>query len=140
MRVGGDELKLETIYDTRLPGQTYFGAMPDAVAVSEDGKRLFAANTGSDAIAVFDLRGRQPQTKPLGWVPTEWYPTALAVKGNKLYVATAKGQGTGPNNMPQPQVPGQAPLKSEPQPTLPPFSTDRWQPSTYRKSRPSGSS
>ena len=108
MRVGGDELKLETIYDTRLPGQTYFGAMPDAVAVSEDGKRLFAANTGSDAIAVFDLRGRQPQTKPLGWVPTEWYPTALAVKGNKLYVATAKGQGTGPNNMPQPQVPGQA--------------------------------
>jgi hypothetical protein len=42
-----------------LPGQTYFGAMPDAVAVSKDGKRLFAANTGSDAIAVFDLGGRQ---------------------------------------------------------------------------------
>ena len=42
----------------------------------------------------------------MGWVPTEWYPTALAVKGNKLYVATAKGQGTGPNNMPQAQVPG----------------------------------
>ena len=37
MRVGGGELKLETIFDTRLPGQTYFGAMPDAVAVSEDG-------------------------------------------------------------------------------------------------------
>jgi DNA-binding beta-propeller fold protein YncE len=113
MRVGGDELKLETIYDTRLPGQTYFGAMPDAVAVSEDGKRLFAANTGSDAIAVFDLRGRQTQTKPLGWVPTEWYPTALAVKGSKIYVATAKGQGTGPNSMPQPQIPGQARLKSD---------------------------
>ena len=57
MRVGGGELKLEAVYDTRLPGQTYFGAMPDAVAVSEDGRRLFAANTGSDAIAVFDLRG-----------------------------------------------------------------------------------
>jgi DNA-binding beta-propeller fold protein YncE len=76
--------------------------MPDAVAVSEDGKRLFAANTGSDAIAVFALGGRQPQTKPVAWLPTEWYPTALAVQGNKLYVATAKGQGTGPNNMPQP--------------------------------------
>src|SRR5271156_403457 len=112
MRVGGDELKLETIYDTRLPGQTYFGAMPDAVAVSEDGKRLFAANSGSDDIGVFDLRGRQPQTKPLGWVPTEWYPTALAVKGGELYVATTKGQGTGPNNMPQPQVPGQAPRRT----------------------------
>ncbi len=113
MRVGGNELKLEAIYDVSLPGQTYFGAMPDAVAVSEDGKRLFAANTGSDAIAVFDLRGRQAVGKEipaLGFVPTEWYPTALAVKGNKLYVATAKGQGTGPNNMPQPQVPGVARL------------------------------
>ena len=113
MRVGGDELKLEAIYDVRLPGQTYFGAMPDAVAVSEDGKRLFAANTGSDAIAVFDLRGRQAagtEIPAVGFVPTEWYPTALAVKGNKLYVATAKGQGTGPNNMPQPRVPGMARL------------------------------
>jgi DNA-binding beta-propeller fold protein YncE len=109
LRVGGAELKLEAIYDTRLPGQTYFGAMPDAVAVSEDGKRLFAANTGSDAIAVFDLEARHAPGKEIpatGWVPTEWYPTALAVQGNKLYVATAKGQGTGPNNMPQPRVPG----------------------------------
>lgn len=109
LRVGGAELKLEALYDTRLPGQTYFGAMPDAVAVSEDGKRLFAANTGSDAIAVFDLEARHAPGKEIpavGWVPTEWYPTALAVQGNKLYVATAKGQGTGPNNMPQPRVPG----------------------------------
>src|SRR5580704_11048831 len=109
MRVGGGKLKLEALYDTRLPGQTYFGAMPDAVAVSEDGKRLFAANTGSDAIAVFDLQGRKTTEKPipaLAWVPTEWYPTALAVKGNLLYVATAKGKGTGPNNMPQPRVSG----------------------------------
>ncbi len=109
VRVGGAELKLDAIYDTRLPGQTYFGSMPDAVAVSEDGKRLFAANTGSDAIAVFDLRRRQAADKEItavGWVPTEWYPTALAVNGNMLYVATAKGQGTGPNNMPQPHVAG----------------------------------
>jgi DNA-binding beta-propeller fold protein YncE len=106
IRVAGDELKVQAIYDTRLPGQTYFGAMPDAVAVSEDGKRLFAANTGSDAIAVFDLG----TPKPVGWIPTEWYPTALAVKGNMLYVATAKGEGTGPNNMPQPPVPGVAGL------------------------------
>src|SRR6202012_156577 len=83
LRVSGDELKLETVYDTRLPGQTYFGAMPDAVAVSEDGRRLFAANTGSDAIAVFALEARHATGKEIpatGWVPTEWYPTALAVQ------------------------------------------------------------
>jgi hypothetical protein len=31
----------------------------------------------------------------VGWVPTEWYPTALAVAGNTLYVATAKGRARG---------------------------------------------
>ena len=53
--------------------------------------------------------GRQARARKsaVGWVPTEWYPTALAVKGNMLYVATAKGQGTGPNNMPQPHGPGE---------------------------------
>ena len=96
-----------------LPGQTYFGAMPDAVAVSEDGKRLFAANTGSDAVAVFDSRAAAQGSPCRGLVPTEWYPTALAVKGNKLYVATAKGQGTGPNKMPQPPVPGDAGLQPQ---------------------------
>jgi DNA-binding beta-propeller fold protein YncE len=111
VRVSGDELKLQTLYDTRLPGQNYFGAMPDAVAVSKDGKQLFAANTGSDAVAVFNLGGRQAAgqaIRAVGWVPTEWYPTALAVEGNTLYVATGKGQGTGPNNTPQPRVPGVA--------------------------------
>ncbi len=103
--IRSDEMKLLGVYDTRLPGQSYFGAMPDAVAVSQDGKRLFAANSGSDAIAVFDL-DEKDATKPVGFVPTEWYPTALAVSGDKLFVATGKGQGTGPNNMPQPKVPG----------------------------------
>jgi DNA-binding beta-propeller fold protein YncE len=113
MAVAGGGLKLEALYDTRLPGQSYFGAMPDAVAVANDGKRLFAANTGSDAIAVFDLGSRRaagramPQPiKAAGWLPTEWYPTALAVQGNTLYVTTGKGVGTGPNNMPQPLEPG----------------------------------
>jgi DNA-binding beta-propeller fold protein YncE len=113
MRVSGDELTLQALYDTRLPGQSYFGAMPDAVAVSKDGKQLFAANTGSDAVAVFNLGGRKAAGQAIhavGWVPTEWYPTALAVEGNTLYVATGKGQGTGPNNMPQPRVPGVARL------------------------------
>ncbi|PYX85147.1 MAG: hypothetical protein DMG68_18635 [Acidobacteria bacterium] len=46
---------------------------------------------------------RQPLTlstpaSPLGFIPTDWYPSALAVNGNDLLIATAKGQGTGPNN------------------------------------------
>ena len=109
LQVGPGGLKLQALYDTRLPGQSYFGAMPDAVALSQDGKRLFAANTGSDAVAVFDLHPGHTSLQPIraaGFVPTEWYPTALVVADGHLYVTTGKGAGTGPNNMPQPQVPG----------------------------------
>lgn len=91
-------MRLAATLDTRLPGQNYFGAMPDALALSGDGKQLFVANTGSNAVAVFTLNAT---SKPAGFLPTEWYPTALAVRGQKLYVATAKGKGTGPNNFAQ---------------------------------------
>ncbi|HEV2275718.1 MAG TPA: bifunctional YncE family protein/alkaline phosphatase family protein [Acidobacteriaceae bacterium] len=103
LRVTGGDLRLAATYDARLPGQSYFGAMPDAVAVSADGTRLYAANTGSDAVAVFDTRAprRAGEIPALGFLPTEWYPTALAVHAGRLYVATDKGQGTGPNNGPQ---------------------------------------
>ena len=108
--VGGAAMRVERVYDTRLPGQTFFGAMPDAVALSDDGATLYAANSGSDAVAVFNLRapaksGERPHAE--GFIPTEWYPTAVAVKGEHLYVATGKGKGTGPNAAPQP-VPAHA--------------------------------
>jgi DNA-binding beta-propeller fold protein YncE len=99
-------------FDTRLPGQSYFGAEPDALALSSDGGRLYAANMGSDAVAVIDTKklttaaAKQGMVEPVGFIPTEWMPTALASAGEKLYVATAKGRGTGPNNFAQRQVPG----------------------------------
>jgi hypothetical protein len=108
-------LRVTGYFDTKLPGQTYFGAVPDAIAVSTDGSRLFVANASSNAVAVYSThasrtRGNELQAvRPLGFLPTGWYPTALSVAGNDLLVATAKGQGTGPNNMPQPGVPADSP-------------------------------
>jgi DNA-binding beta-propeller fold protein YncE len=99
-------------FDTRLPGQSYFGAEPDALAVNGDGSRLYAANMGSDAVAVIDTSkmtaaaAKQGMVEPVGFIPTEWMPTALAMDGEKLYVATDKGRGTGPNNFAQKVVPG----------------------------------
>jgi DNA-binding beta-propeller fold protein YncE len=85
------------------------GSVPQALALSADGSRLFVASASLDAIAVFnvksipDLSGypdRKAFTEsPVGFIPTEWYPSALAVAGNDLLIATAKGQGSGPNNM-----------------------------------------
>jgi DNA-binding beta-propeller fold protein YncE len=94
-------------FDTRLPGQSYFGAEPEALAMSPDGRRLYVANSATDAIAVLDPAklthhvATKGMVEPNGFVPTEWMPMDLAFSGGKLYVATAKGTGTGPNNFHQ---------------------------------------
>ncbi len=102
---------------TKLPGQKYHGAYPSALALSGDGKRLFVANASSDAVAVFNVAesaapcgsdGCLPATNIdisiAGFIPTEWYPTALAVRGQELLIATGKSHGTGPNNTPLPAL------------------------------------
>ena len=112
---GRGSLRALRFFDTKLPGQTYFGAVPDAVAVSPSGKYLFAANASADAVAVFDLthakRAGKIASRPVGFVPTGWYPTALAATDSALLISTAKGQGTGPNNMPQRDAPANSPRR-----------------------------
>ncbi len=85
--------EVERYLDTKLPGQTYGGTYPNALVQSADGKKLYVANASSDAIAVFEL----DQPHPSYFIPTEWYPTALAIRGDELLVATGKGEGTAPN-------------------------------------------
>lgn len=102
---------VERYLDTRLPGQTYGGTYPNGLAQSADGNTLYVANASSDAIAVYDLRANQLAASY--FLPTEWYPTAVAVHGDELLIATGKGQGTGPNGgmEPSPTVP-----KTQPHP------------------------
>ena len=75
------------------------GSVPQALALSPDGRHLFIASAALDAITVFEVNNAQPTPDPLGFIPTEWYPSALAIAGNDLLIATAKGEGSGPNNM-----------------------------------------
>jgi len=96
--------KVERYLDARLPGQTFGGNYPIALAQSADGKALYVADSSSDAVAVFDLResqgipARANSDRAAYFIPSEWYPTALAVGGADLFVATGKGIGTGPNS------------------------------------------
>jgi DNA-binding beta-propeller fold protein YncE len=83
------------------------GSCPDALALSSDGAKLFVADACVNAIAVFDLATIRrspildmPKYAPIGSIPTDWYPTALATVGDDLLIATSKGQGSGPNNFP----------------------------------------
>lgn len=107
VNIGNGQFAVKGYFDTRLPGQSYFGAEPDALAVSPDGKRLYVGNAASDAVAVMDTTkltakvAGKGMVEPVGFVPTEWMPTAMTLVDGKLYVATAKGKGTGPNNFKQ---------------------------------------
>ncbi len=83
--------------------RTISGGYPSALAQSADGKHLFVADASLDAIAVFDVTSFY--TGPPagdsgfipGFIPTDWYPSALAVHGEDLLIATAKGEGARAN-------------------------------------------
>ena len=100
-------------FDSRLPGQSYFGAEPVALAVNGNGSRLYVANMATDAVAVMDTGKltpsavKQGMVEPDGFMPTEWMPISMAFSAGKLYVATDKSKGTGPNNFPQHAIEGQ---------------------------------
>ena len=92
--------------DTAVPGQKFAGSYPSALALSADGSRLFVADSAVNAVAAFNVsdlsattRESLPETKAaLGFIPTGWYPSALATAGADLLIASAKGEGSGPNN------------------------------------------
>jgi DNA-binding beta-propeller fold protein YncE len=111
VNVSAGRFSVKGYFDTRLPGQSYFGAEPVALAIDGDGIRLYVANMGTDSVAVFDMRKLTPRAakegmaEPEGFIPTEWMPMSMAFipspSGGKLYLATDKGKGAGPNNFPQ---------------------------------------
>jgi len=99
--------QITRLLDTTVLGQNYPGTSPNAMALSADGSRLFVADASINAVAVFDSlnftlaasQATEPlEVRALGFIPTEWYPSALAITGDDLLIATAKGQGSGPNS------------------------------------------
>ncbi len=100
----------QLLLDTTIPGQKYPGTYPIALGLSRSGDRLFVANASINAIATFlthaafQNRAAGPSEIPIqpasGFIPTDWYPSALATVGDDLLIATSKGQGTGPNSGP----------------------------------------
>jgi YVTN family beta-propeller protein len=74
------------------------GVAPVALCVAPDGRRLYAALGGFNAVAVIDAERRAI----LGFIPTAWYPNHLSISsdGATLAVATLLGVGSGWQNMP----------------------------------------
>jgi DNA-binding beta-propeller fold protein YncE len=89
----------ETLSSSFAPGDPP-GSTPDSLALSRDGTCLFVANADNNNVAVFDVSSRG-HGRPLGFIPTGWYPTAvrLAPGEGKLLVLSTQGLGPKPNNV-----------------------------------------
>ncbi|MCH7958767.1 MAG: bifunctional YncE family protein/alkaline phosphatase family protein [Candidatus Hydrogenedentes bacterium] len=93
----GDRLEdIDITLDPRL--DRWRGMIPFGLALSPDHETLYVAEAGINAVGVIRLRDR----RILGHIPVAWFPSKLAVSsdGKTLYVANAKGIGSGPNHGP----------------------------------------
>ncbi len=88
--------RVELTLDPRLNPNAAYGSLPNALAVSRDGRSLFVANGGDNAVAVFDLGPGTTRlsSRPRGFIPTGWFPGALAVHGDRLLISSIKGMGS----------------------------------------------
>jgi len=71
------------------------GIIPFGLAMAPDGKRLYVAESGLNAIGVINTSNLEV----IGHIPAGWFPAKLKVSsdGKQLIVANAKGYGSGPN-------------------------------------------
>ena len=78
----------------RIDGlETLRGVLPIGLALHQPSGWLLVAEAGINAVAVVD-----PQAgRVLGHVPAGWFPTRVAVDGDSIFVANARGHGVGPN-------------------------------------------
>jgi hypothetical protein len=76
------------------------GWAPSGLVYDEAAKRLYVSLAGMNAIAAYavDLPASgTPTLAPAGMLPSDWWPTAVALRSDgSLVVITGKGHGTGP--------------------------------------------
>jgi YVTN family beta-propeller protein len=94
--------RLEVI-NTGLGPKAPAGSTPSSLAISPDGETLYVANADNNSVAVIDVEERGT-SRPLGFIPTGWYPTFVTTTadGKRVMVGSSKGVGTGPNRVKRP--------------------------------------
>jgi DNA-binding beta-propeller fold protein YncE len=91
------------VISTALAPKAPAGSTPDSLALSPDQKTLYVANADNNSLSVISIEERG-KARPLGFVPTGWYPTLVATTpdGKRIIVASGKGAGTGPSRVKRP--------------------------------------
>jgi DNA-binding beta-propeller fold protein YncE len=88
---------IQTIHCALYP-QAPSGNTPNSLCLTPDGQMLFVANADANNLAVFNVTDPKA-AKPLGFIPTGWYPTSVRyhAKEKTIYVANGKGRASKPN-------------------------------------------
>ncbi len=97
---------LQTIHCALYPGAPN-GNTPNSLAITPDGEMLFVANADANNLTVLNVTDRK-EAKPLGFIPTGWYPTSVRynAKDKNLYFTNGKGLSSKSNrNGPNPLNP-----------------------------------
>ena len=80
---------IETL-DAALFPNSPSGSTTNSLALDPIAKRLYIANANNNCLAVFDV-AVPGKSLAKGFVPVGWYPTAVKIVNNKLWVANGKG-------------------------------------------------
>lgn len=80
---------IETL-DAALFPNSPSGSTTNSLALDPIAKRLYIANANNNCLAVFDV-AVPGKSIAKGFVPVGWYPTAVKIVNNKLWVANGKG-------------------------------------------------
>jgi YVTN family beta-propeller protein len=78
---------------TTLSPQAPEGSTPDALEIDQARKLLYVANADNNSVGVIRI-SNPAHSEVLGFIPTGWYPSALALTGlgRYLYIANSKGE------------------------------------------------
>ena len=101
-----DGKAVETI-GTAIDSHAPPGSTPSSLSLTPNEEILFVANANTNDVAVFNVKDLG-QSKPMGFIPTGWYPTSVRVDraGKTLYIANGKGAGSRANrDGPNPTAP-----------------------------------
>ncbi|MBK8809723.1 MAG: bifunctional YncE family protein/alkaline phosphatase family protein [Acidobacteria bacterium] len=88
------EAAREPKINVRLSDQGPGGVGPQGIALSDDEKTLFVANSKTNAVAVVGLDPKM-RSRVKGFIPTANYASAVAFVNGKLFIANGKGTGMG---------------------------------------------
>jgi YVTN family beta-propeller protein len=86
---------VETLDAALFPGSAA-GSTTNALALDSAGTTLAIANADNNCLALFDVT-TPGSSRSMGFIPTGWYPTAVAFAHGNILVANGKGFTSLPN-------------------------------------------